>query len=239
MKFLFLLITPLIFLTHCGFLTTSRNDAVQSELGLNIPKWGIAVDAVYDPRLDGLVPGYKILNVVLSNRTQKSIYLDLKKDRWVLLDNIGNPNKAINHLRVLNPKLWNSLPEGLRDKLEYPQLVRVGTSARIDLFFPNTVELKNFRIINWKSAHFNENFQLINTIEKKLDVNPAKIGKQPPPLTPSQEQAQEKYGPNKEGENLETENPEEENTEEVNPIEEPKTIPSFDPELDKGTNPGN
>lgn len=230
MKFLFLLIVPLFFFTHCGFLTTSRKDAVQSELGLNIPKWGIAVDAIYDPRLDGLVPGYKILNVVLSNRTQKSIYLDLKKDRWIMRDNIGNPNKAINHLKVINPKLWNTLPGGLRDKLEYPQLVRVGSSARIDLFFPNTVELKNFRMINWKSAHFHEEFVLINVIDKKLEVTPAKIAKQP--LTPSQEQAQEKYGPDKEGLNMDEENLE---TDE----EEPKTIPSFDPELDRNTPPSN
>lgn len=229
MKFLFLLIVPLFFLIHCGFLTTSRKEGVQSELGLNIPKWGIAVDAIYDPRLDGLVPGYKILNVVLSNRTQKSIYLDLKKDRWVMRDNIGKPNKAINHLKVINPKLWETLPEGLRDKLEYPQLVRVGSSARIDLFFPNTVELKNFRMINWKSVHFHEEFVLINVIDKKLEVTPAKIGNQP--LTPSQEQAQEKYGPNKEGLDLDEEN--------LETDEAPQTIPSFDPELDKNTIPSN
>lgn len=216
MKFLFSLIIPLFFLTHCGLLASTRNEAVQSELGLNIPKWGIAVDAMYDPRLDGLVPGYKILNVVLSNRTQKSIYLDLKKDRWVMRDNIGKPSKAINHLRVINPKLWGTLPEGLKDKLEYPQLVRVGNSARIDLFFPNTVELKNFRMISWKSTHFKQEFQIINTIEKKLEVTPAEMSQEP--LTSSEEQAQEKYGPNKEG--LET-------------------IPTFEPELDKETMPSN
>lgn len=139
---------------------------IQSEAGLNIPAWGVAVDAVYDNRLDGLVPGYKIVNVVLTNRSPNTINLDPGKDKWRVKDNIGKEHTAINHLKMESEALWNRLPQGLRDKLEYPSTVRSGYSSKIDLFFPASVDLANFKEIAWMSFHFKKQFDIHTNFDK-------------------------------------------------------------------------
>ena len=164
---------------------------ITSEVGLNIPAWGVAVDAVYDKRLDNLIPGYKIMNVVLSNRGATTIYLDSSRDKWVIVDSLNHKHTAINYLRQENEKLWNRLPDGLKAQLEYPQAVRVGNSTKIDLFFPVHTELANFRGINWTSSHFKKEFTILTDMEKGSDTNP---NEEPlPKQTPSQVQSLEKY----------------------------------------------
>lgn len=190
-----------------------KSAKITSETGLNIPAWGVAVDAVYDSRLDSLIPGYKILNVVLSNRGTGVIYLDPTKDKWVIVDNMGRRETAINHLRQDNEKLWNSLPEGLRQKLEYPQAVRVGNSTKIDLFFPAKNVLSGFREIKWESAHFNREFNIFTAGENlELESN-----EEPLPKRKSEAQALEKY----EGKEEERTNP----PPQARPALEPLTIP--------------
>ena len=115
--------------------STAKTKKVRSEAGLNIPSWGVAIDAVYDKRLDHLIPGYKIINVVLTNRSPGTIYLDPGKDAWIIRDNVGKNHRAINHLRFASEKLWLALPVGLKDQLEYPHAVRTGNSTKIALFF--------------------------------------------------------------------------------------------------------
>ncbi len=159
-----------------------------SEAGLNIPQWGVAIDAVYDSRLDNLVPGYKILNVILSNRGAANIFLDPRKDKWYVIDNIGKKLRASNHLRLDNEKVWSSLPLGLRTKLEYPQTVRVSHSVKIDLFFSNDVSLGGFREIGWDSDHFKKEFNVITATEKNQDD-----ANEPLPNTPTYNQSREKY----------------------------------------------
>lgn len=164
---------------------------VTSEAGLNIPSWGIAIDAVYDSRLDNLVPGYKILNVVLSNRGPSSIYLDSDKDKWFIHDNLGKKKRGINHLRSVNEPLWASLPTGLREKLEYPHAVRVGHSTKIDLFFEAKIDLSHFREISWDSTHFKKEFNIFSTMEKNLELEE---NEQPIPKDrESYRQSMEKY----------------------------------------------
>ncbi|MDO8519243.1 MAG: hypothetical protein Q7T11_03665 [Deltaproteobacteria bacterium] len=164
---------------------------ITSEAGLNIPAWGVAVDAVYDKRLDTLLPGYKILNVVLSNRGIDTIYLDPSKDKWVIIDSVGRKHHAINHLRKEDEKLWDSLPDGLRQKLEYPQAVKVGNSAKIDLFFSSKTELAGFREIEWDSVHFKKEFNILTASENNLEAGPKE---EPlPKEAKSQNQALEKY----------------------------------------------
>lgn len=162
---------------------------ITSEAGLNIPQWGVAIDAVYDNRLDSLIPGYKILNVILSNRGASSIFLDPRKDKWFIVDNIGKTYNAITHLRLVNEKLWSSLPRGLREKIEYPQTLRVGNSAKIDLFFPTGISLQNFREIGWMSSHFKKEFNIISAVEKNLEDD----HNEPLPNTPTYKQSKQKY----------------------------------------------
>lgn len=160
---------------------TKKEKLIRSEAGLNIPAWGVAIDAVYDNRLDNLIPGYKILHLILTNRSTGMIFLDPRKDRWSLRDNVGERHTATNHVRFISENLWAKLPKGLQDELDYPQVVRVGNSAKIDVFFPKNVELKNFREVFWESMHFKKEFNIFTTFEKNLDVEK----ESPTPTTPS------------------------------------------------------
>ncbi|MBI2340268.1 MAG: hypothetical protein HYU99_07890 [Deltaproteobacteria bacterium] len=170
--------------------SATKSKKVRSEAGLNIPSWGVAIDAVYDKRLDNLVPGYKIINVVLSNRGPVTISLDPTKDVWFIRDSVGKSHRAVNHLRFASEKLWLSLPVGLKDKLEYPHAVRTGNSTKIDLFFPENAELSGFREISWKSDHFRQTFDIYTAMEKNLDWD-SKSEKIPD--TPAYRQSIEKY----------------------------------------------
>jgi len=62
--------------------------------GANIPSAGLAVDASYDPRLDDLVPGYKVINVAVFNQSLNIITLDPSSDRWWVKFADGKKKKA-------------------------------------------------------------------------------------------------------------------------------------------------
>lgn len=194
---------------------------ITSEAGLNIPSWGVAIDAVYDRRLDQLIPGYKLINVVLTNRSASTIFLHPAHDRWTIKDNLGVRHKAINHLRFQDEKLWASLPPELRQKLDYPTGVRVGKSTRIDLFFPKTVDLTNFREIEWRSSHFKKEFNIYTTSGDKPDPKEFDVRKR---KTPAENQARLKY------EGSEDRSPDEEDKKNAPPAGKP-----FNPELDDYT----
>lgn len=199
----------------------SRSKVIESEAGLNIPQWGVAIDAIYNRELDNLIPGYKILNVVVSNRGGDIISFDTLKDRWILVDSVGKSHKAINHLRVIDQKMWDVLPVGLKNELEYPQTLRVGHTAKIDLLFRSSAELTSFKTLRWRSTHFKKDFVIRTAIEKNLDWEPKE---EPIPSTKATRQAEEKYEGEKETQNP-TETPKEENP------------PRFDPTLDDFTIP--
>lgn len=159
-----------------------RKQKIESEAGLNIPDWGIAVDGLYDKRLDNLVAGYKILNVVVTNRSGKTISFDPRKDQWLVRDSIGKSHKAITHLKIGNRRVWEALPEALKKKLEYPQLVHNGNMAKIDLFFPLNADLENFRSLEWRSAFFKKEFVIVTTGDKEVELQ-----------SPAVEKSREKY----------------------------------------------
>lgn len=192
-----------------------------SEAGLKIPEVGLAIDAHYEPQLDNLIPGYRILNIVLSNSSGQTLYLDPQKDEWIIVDLSGKKHKAINHLMFKDKETWQNLPLGLQKKLEYPQAVRSGNVTKIDVFFPIDVEINNFKEFFWESPAYDKKFNLIMVREKNLDIfkeDPLLKGK------PSFEQSQIKY----EGPPIEVED--DEKHERVN--EPPK---QFDPTLDDFT----
>lgn len=168
-----------------------KSNKVRSEAGLNIPAWGVAIDAVYDKRLDNLIPGYKMMNVVLTNRSPSTIYLDPRRDKWIIRDSVGKSHSAINHLRFTDEKIWLALPVGLKDQLEYPHAVRTGNSTKIDLFFPAGTELAGFREISWRSDHFKQVFDVYTAMEKNLDWDPK--SEKTPTETPAVRQSIEKY----------------------------------------------
>lgn len=173
-----------------------KTKQVESEAGLNIPAWSVAIDALYDPQLDDLIPGYKILNVVVTNRGTDVIYFDTGKDRWQVHEATGRGHKGINHLRLVDENLWNSLPVGLKNELEYPQMVRGGHTSKIDLLFRSSVELANFRDLVWNSVHFKKEFLIKMPLEKNLEWEPKE---EPLPKTKADQQAIEKYEGGPEG----------------------------------------
>lgn len=147
-----------------------KESIVTSEAGLNIPEWGIAIDAIYDARLTNLVPGYQILNIVLTNRSAGTINLDVRGDKWAITDRAGHKYSAYNHVKNFDEKLWATLPPELQQKLDYPNAVRSNKSITIDVFFPKMVDLNNFHEITWKSAHFNKEFNVFTNYENDLSI---------------------------------------------------------------------
>ncbi len=168
-----------------------KQKVVETEAGLNIPSLGIAIDAIYDKKLDDLLPGYKILNVVITNKSVSNIELDAKKDKWEIVDSVGRSHKAIAHLFLVDPKLWNVLPVGLKDELEYPHRVRMGHTTKIDLLFTDDVELNYFKNVTFKSFSLAKTFLIKNSVEKNLDWEPKEVAI--PKETKATKQSTEKY----------------------------------------------
>lgn len=214
---------------------SKKSAPIASEAGFKIPEWGIAIDASYDPRLDDLIPGYKILHVVLSNHRDNTIVLNPVKDRWVITDGGGKKHEAHNHVKFFDKKLWQKMRTELKAKLDYPTLVKAGKLTTIDLFFSKSVDLFQFREVAWTSSFFAKKFDVLTSYEKNISVSPDdKQQALPNPATTLT--ADEAYlksrdellGVNKSSEAFDSErqNP----SLEENKKEEPKT--NFDPSFD-------
>jgi hypothetical protein len=138
---------------------------IKSEAGLNIPEYGIAVDALYDPRLDDLVEGYKIISILLTNRGTSNIGLNVRQDKWVIIDSAGRKHVAENHVSHFDRGTWEEMEPSLKQKLDYPQYVKGSHSTTIDVFFPKSIELLNFKEIIWKSASIGKEFNIYTNME--------------------------------------------------------------------------
>jgi hypothetical protein len=130
---------------------------------LNLPNWGIVIDANYDQKLDGIVPGYKIVTVALTNRSIDLIKLDQANDQWFVEDAVGKKLKGINSLRLRDPQTWTNLPNKVRDIIDYPGGVQIGYTQTFDLFFPESTDLDRFRSISFYSASLKQNFDALSS----------------------------------------------------------------------------
>lgn len=146
----------------------SNNGPVSSEIGLNIPEWGIAIDAIFNPELDDLIPGYHVLNIVLTNRRGERIDLNSSLDKWIVTDRSGHKHTASNHVKNFDKKLWEQLPPKLQKLLDYPPSVNAGKSVKIDIFISKSVSLHNFKELAWRSEFFNRTFNVFTTYEDKI-----------------------------------------------------------------------
>lgn len=115
--------------------------------GANIPSVGLAIDASYDPRLDDLVPGYKIISVALFNQSFNIVALDPAMDRWWVKFADGSKKKAIFDLRSQLPEVWSKLPDKVKSLVTYPLYLPVGARQVVDLFVPDTVNAAQFNVI--------------------------------------------------------------------------------------------
>lgn len=156
--------------------TNSKSDSsidarvVKSSAGLNIKEWSIAIDAIYNPQLDRILPDHHIVNIVLTNRREEPIILHPGQDRWVIIDSLGKRHTADNHIKQFDKKLWQRLPKRLQTLLAYPHVVNPGKATTIDVFLPKSVDLTNFREVVWKSSHFDKEFNIFTDYEKTLSI---------------------------------------------------------------------
>ncbi|MFO1518234.1 MAG: hypothetical protein U1F57_00995 [bacterium] len=145
------------------FTTSDAPPKNSSQARLNLPNWGIVIDATYDRKLDGIVPGYKIMTVALTNRSTDLIKLDPNNDQWFIEDAWGKKQKGIISLRIKDPQTWNTLPPKVKDLVEYPAGVQMGFTQTFDLFFPDQMDLDRFRSISFYSAVLKQNFDALSS----------------------------------------------------------------------------
>lgn len=130
--------------------------------GAVIPKYGIAVDASYDPRFDNFVPGYKMLQVALVNNSFRIIPLDPQKDKWTVHTTEGKKKyHAIANLRQKDPRAFNSLPERVRTLVSYPLVLPIGARQVIDLFVSDEAPMETFRQVDIEIRSMNVKFEVI------------------------------------------------------------------------------
>jgi hypothetical protein len=115
--------------------------------GANIPSVGLAIDASYDPRLDDLVPGYKVVNVALFNQSFNIIVLDPSMDKWWVNFPDGRKKKVLFDLRSQAPEVWSKLPEKAKSLIAYPLYLPVGARQVIDLFVPDKYNAAAFNAV--------------------------------------------------------------------------------------------
>lgn len=143
----------------CGMQRTPRASAADNAFqdvyvpsGTTAPALSMGFEAVYDPRLDNLIPGYKIITVAITNSALEYLQMDPLVDQWWVLDRNKSKHKAILNLRDKNPDAWAKLPQRLRQIIEYPLMVRIADTATIDLLFPANVRLNEFREVVFLSS---------------------------------------------------------------------------------------
>ncbi|MFH0800228.1 MAG: hypothetical protein V2A66_08640 [Pseudomonadota bacterium] len=140
----------LFVLTLCAFAISGdaaakKTSTIRATGGMNISNTGLAVDAGYDKRLDGFVPGYKVINVALFNQSLNIIGLDPEKDRWsIKLEGDGKTHPAIHDLRGQDPKAWSQVPEKARTLVAYPLVLAIGAREVVDIFVPESLDLDRF-----------------------------------------------------------------------------------------------
>jgi len=166
MKKIHLLVLPLSFamLTAC-FGEKEDNPKSSSSAHVDVNKEGIVLDAKYDNRLDNLIPGYKIVTVALTNNGIDIIKLNPLKDRWEIIDAYGKPRRAINSLRISNPRIWSGLPEKVKGLIEYPVGVSIGYTETMDLFYPANLDLTSFRSVTFYNAATDKKFDVVANLD--------------------------------------------------------------------------
>ncbi len=155
----------IVALTGCFTAKDAKNPKTNQHMEAG--KNGITIDATYDPRLDNLIPGYKIVTVALTNNGFDVLKLNPIKDRWEIVDAAGKNRRAINSIRVHSPSLFGSLPQKVQMLVDYPVGINVGYSETIDLFFPLGTDLRNFRNISFYAADADQKFDAMANLDSQ------------------------------------------------------------------------
>ncbi len=128
-----------------GTALARKKQIVKSMGGTVIPRFGIIIDAGYDPGLDNFVPGYKMLNVAIMNNSFNIIEMSPQRDQWWIKTKNGDKKyRVIGDLRTEDAAAWNNLPDKARTLITYPLLLPIGARQVIDLFVPDKVPVEDF-----------------------------------------------------------------------------------------------
>lgn len=125
------------------------------------PMVGLGFDVFYDPQVDGVVPGYKVLQVGISNRSFNVIQFDDIHDRWRLTDRRGSPHDAVLNLRNKDPNVWAKLPVKLKKIIQYPLLLQAGGTVTLNLLFKDSTNLSEFKSVRFESVSLNQNLVIV------------------------------------------------------------------------------
>lgn len=165
MKKLFLILTLFLIFTACFSARQSGVNKNVSAVGLKVPKKGLTIDANYDPRLDNLIPGYKVITIALTNNSFEVLKLNPLKDRWVIEDANGRKHKATNSVRIQDPRVFAMLPAQVKKLIDYPSGISVGYTETFDVFFPEDTDLEAFRSVSFYNSGLGENFDIVSIAE--------------------------------------------------------------------------
>lgn len=128
-----------------GVSSARKKEVIRSQGGVNIAQKGLVIDASYDPRLDALVGGYKIINAAVANQSFDIIGFDPENDKWwIKLAGSGKEIPVVHNLRTQDPKAWAQLPEKVKGMMSYPLVLPIGGQEVIDLFVPTSVDVEKF-----------------------------------------------------------------------------------------------
>lgn len=162
--FAFMFLSALITAFGCGRTgggDVKKNQPIVIPGGTVSPTLGIGFDAYYDPSLDGVVPGYKILTVAYTNNTMNLIQMDSLNDQWYVIDKKGRKIPAVINLRRRDPDVWATLPKKLKVLIEYPLLVQVGATVTIDLLIKSNADLIAFKEVWYRPAGATTEYRII------------------------------------------------------------------------------
>lgn len=138
----------------------AKEGTITVAAGTQIPALSLAFDVSYDPKTDHIIPGYRFLQVAIRNNSLSIVPLDPRQDRWSVVDRRGNRQRAVMNLRETDPDVWAKLPARLRQLIEYPLMIEIGTIQAIDLLFPERLELSEFRSAIFESAGLNRTIEV-------------------------------------------------------------------------------
>lgn len=153
----------LLLLSLAGCVTVQpdkKQKKIEGQAGRVIRPIGLLIDANYDPRLDRVIRGYKVLPVDIKNNSLRAIPMDANEDRWVIVSEKGKSYRAINSLRLKDPLVWRETPEKVRNMVDYPEIVPIDYNVTFDLFFSPQDKLEYFREIRYYNAALKQEFVL-------------------------------------------------------------------------------
>jgi len=162
---LLILLTSIVVLVSACVSSGSSNPpkkpklATKNQLGYVLPGYLFSIDASYDPKIQGMIPGYTAVTVAVVNKGFEQITFRPDTDRWVIKDRLGKQHKATNDIQYKAPAAWDSLHTETRRLIAYPTVVPPGYTQTFQLFFPKEdVDFAGFLYIKHYNATAKKTF---------------------------------------------------------------------------------